>query len=204
MVHQHASVCRQCPQVQEDLHRQHERGEDAADRDRRDEAFADADIVYPKSWGIESLFGKPEEAMAEAKKYQDWICDERRMGLAKKGAVYMHCLPADRGNEVTDAVIDAWPDCEDTFDAVRAAVTLEPQRADEMVPLGIAPIESLILQHAEEPLADLHACCAAQPLDVLQYAGGISQLAGAHLACRLAALLAVLPPTCSSDWLTPD
>jgi outer membrane protein OmpA-like peptidoglycan-associated protein len=34
---------------------------------------------------------------------------------------------------VTDAVVDAWPDCEDTFDAVRAAVTLEPQRADEIV-----------------------------------------------------------------------
>jgi outer membrane protein OmpA-like peptidoglycan-associated protein len=34
---------------------------------------------------------------------------------------------------VADAVIDAWPDCEDTFDAVRAAVALQPQRADEIV-----------------------------------------------------------------------
>lgn len=34
---------------------------------------------------------------------------------------------------VTIAVIDSWPDCEDTFDAVRAAVTLEPLRADEIV-----------------------------------------------------------------------
>jgi len=35
--------------------------------------------------------------------------------------------------KVTVAVIDAWPDCEDTFDAVRAAVELEPTRADEIV-----------------------------------------------------------------------
>lgn len=74
--------------------------------DNMDAAFENADIVYPKSWGIESLFSKPEEALEISKKYKDWICDERRMGLAKKEAVYMHCLPADRNNEVTDAVID--------------------------------------------------------------------------------------------------
>jgi N-acetylornithine carbamoyltransferase len=71
-----------------------------------DAAFEKADIVYPKSWGIESLFHKPEEALEISKKYKDWICDERRMKLANLNAIYMHCLPADRGNEVTDAVID--------------------------------------------------------------------------------------------------
>jgi ornithine carbamoyltransferase len=74
--------------------------------DDMDAAFEDADIVYPKSWGIENLFSRPEEALAISAKYKDWICDERRMGLAKKHAIYMHCLPADRGYEVTDAVID--------------------------------------------------------------------------------------------------
>jgi outer membrane protein OmpA-like peptidoglycan-associated protein len=34
---------------------------------------------------------------------------------------------------VTVAVVDSWPDCQDTFDAVRAAVELEPSRADEIV-----------------------------------------------------------------------
>jgi outer membrane protein OmpA-like peptidoglycan-associated protein len=34
---------------------------------------------------------------------------------------------------VTTAVVDSWPDCQDTFDAVRAAVELEPSRADEIV-----------------------------------------------------------------------
>ena len=35
--------------------------------------------------------------------------------------------------KVTNAVVDAWPDCQDTFDAVRAAVALQPDRADEIV-----------------------------------------------------------------------
>lgn len=34
---------------------------------------------------------------------------------------------------ITNAVVDAWPDCEDTFDAVRSAVVLQPDRADEIV-----------------------------------------------------------------------
>ena len=34
---------------------------------------------------------------------------------------------------VTEAVVDAWPDCQDTFDAIRAAVTRLPGRADEIV-----------------------------------------------------------------------
>lgn len=71
-----------------------------------DEAFRDADIVYPKSWGVESLFGQPQEALQISKKYTGWICDERRMKLARDKAIYMHCLPADRGYEVTDEVID--------------------------------------------------------------------------------------------------
>lgn len=71
-----------------------------------DTACAQADIIYAKSWGIESLFHEPQRALEISKKYRDWICDERRMQLAKPNAIYMHCLPADRGNEVTDAVLD--------------------------------------------------------------------------------------------------
>jgi len=74
--------------------------------DNLEEAFRDADIVYPKSWGIESLFKQPEKALELSKRYKSWICDEKLMTITKKNSIYMHCLPADRGNEVTDAVID--------------------------------------------------------------------------------------------------
>ncbi|MFQ5615704.1 MAG: ornithine carbamoyltransferase [Anaerolineales bacterium] len=71
-----------------------------------DEAFEDADIVYPKSWGALLTTQDDAESAQIGKKYQDWITDERRMALAKDDAIYMHCLPADRNIEVTDGVID--------------------------------------------------------------------------------------------------
>jgi N-acetylornithine carbamoyltransferase len=97
--------------------------------DSMEEAFADADIVYPKSWGPELLFSKPEEAMKVAAQYRHWICDEAMMAKAKKEAVYMHCLPADRGSEVTDAVIDGpqsrvYPEAENRMHTAKALMAL--------------------------------------------------------------------------------
>ncbi len=71
-----------------------------------DAGFEGAQVVYPKSWGAEHLFGNEPEALALNARYRDWICDSRRMALAASDAIYMHCLPADRGHEVTDEVID--------------------------------------------------------------------------------------------------
>jgi len=74
--------------------------------DDMDAGFRDADIVYPKSWGCLLTTEDLEESALIGRKYRDWITDERRMSLAKKDAIYMHCLPADRNIEVADAVID--------------------------------------------------------------------------------------------------
>lgn len=79
-----------------------------------DEAFKDADVVYPKSWGCHQFLAEqniPEEekkrvGMEYLNKYKDWVCTSKRMSLAKKHAIYMHPLPADRGFEVEDEVID--------------------------------------------------------------------------------------------------
>ncbi len=68
--------------------------------------FEGADVVYPKSWGCMLTTPDPEESAKIGAKYQDWIADESRLSLASASAGYMHCLPADRGVEVTDAVID--------------------------------------------------------------------------------------------------
>jgi ornithine carbamoyltransferase len=74
--------------------------------DDMEAGFEGAQVVYPKSWGAEHLFGDEAAALALNENYRDWICDARRMKIAADGAIYMHCLPADRGNEVTDEVID--------------------------------------------------------------------------------------------------
>lgn len=74
--------------------------------DNMADAFDGAHIVYPKSWGIEELFGRPQEALELSRAHKDWICTADLMKKASPEAIYMHCLPADRGNEVTDEVID--------------------------------------------------------------------------------------------------
>ncbi|NNJ77636.1 MAG: ornithine carbamoyltransferase [Xanthomonadales bacterium] len=97
--------------------------------DSMEAAIEDADIVYPKSWGVESLYGRPEEAMKVAQQYRDWICDEAMMARANERAIYMHCLPADRGCEVTDAVIDGpksrvYPEAENRMHTAKALMAL--------------------------------------------------------------------------------
>ena len=67
--------------------------------------------------------------MLVGQKYTDWICDERRMSLAAEHAIYMHCLPADRGIEVTDAVIDGphsrvYDEAENRMHAQKAVMAL--------------------------------------------------------------------------------
>jgi knotted carbamoyltransferase YgeW len=76
------------------------------------DAFKDADIVYPKSWAPFSVMeertrllqGRDREALQALekrcleinKRHMDWECTEKLMKLTRKGeALYMHCLPAD-------------------------------------------------------------------------------------------------------------
>ena len=97
--------------------------------DSMDEAFEDADVVYPKSWGRLDAFTDGSKALAESGAYVDWICDERRIALAKPDVLYMHCLPADRGREVADAVIDGphsvvWDEAENRMHTAKALMAL--------------------------------------------------------------------------------
>lgn len=77
-----------------------------------EEAFKDADIVYPKSWAPfaameerTELYGNGDQKgideleqrlLAQNKEHTDWACTEELMKTTKDGkALYMHCLPAD-------------------------------------------------------------------------------------------------------------
>lgn len=97
--------------------------------DNMDEAFKNADVVYPKSWGpLVTTTGK-EEGKALIDKYKSWITDQRRMNLAKEDCIYMHCLPADRNLEVTDEVIDGtcsvvYDEAENRLHAQKAVMAL--------------------------------------------------------------------------------
>src|SRR6266700_6875614 len=71
-----------------------------------EEGMRDTNVVYAKSWGALMTTEDEKEGAAIIDKYRDWIADEPRLKLADQDAIYMHPLPADRGVEVADAVID--------------------------------------------------------------------------------------------------
>ena len=96
-----------------------------------EEAFKDADIVYPKSWAPfaameerTELYGNGDfdgidrlekELLAQNAKHKDWACTEELMKTTKDGkALYLHCLPADitglscEEGEVDESVFDRY------------------------------------------------------------------------------------------------
>jgi N-acetylornithine carbamoyltransferase len=97
--------------------------------DSMEEAFAGADVVYPKSWGRLDAFTDNSKALAESGAYANWICDEAKLALASPDVLYLHCLPADRGREVTDAVMDGphsviWDEAENRMHTGKALMAL--------------------------------------------------------------------------------
>ena len=86
-----------------------------------DAAFDGAEAVYPKSWGPIALMRErvaanragdastmrdiEQRALAQNRDHRSWICDEARMARTAD-ALYLHCLPADIGAEVSPAVMD--------------------------------------------------------------------------------------------------
>ena len=69
-------------------------------------AVKDADIIYTDVWA--SMGQKDEdEAEAREKLFADFQVNEDIMNLTGKDTYFMHCLPAERGREVTDGVMEA-------------------------------------------------------------------------------------------------
>jgi len=82
--------------------------------DSMEDAIRDADVVIPKNWGGFAFFDHyvddddHNRVMKEnLEKHKDWICTREKFALANPGAKIMHALPADRGNEITDEVLDS-------------------------------------------------------------------------------------------------
>ncbi|PLY03753.1 MAG: knotted carbamoyltransferase YgeW, partial [Desulfuromonas sp.] len=97
------------------------------------EAFAGADIVYPKSWApfkameqrtdlygngdMDGIKALEKELLKQNAEFKDWECTEELMALTKEqSALYMHCLPADitgvscQQGEVAASVFDRYRD----------------------------------------------------------------------------------------------
>lgn len=86
------------------------------------DACRDADLVTTDVW---TSMGYEAENEARLKAFADWCVDTEMMRVAKPDALFMHCLPAHRGEEVEADVIDGpqsvvWEEAENRLHAQKA------------------------------------------------------------------------------------
>lgn len=91
-----------------------------------DEAARGADVVNTDVWA--SMGQEAEQAQRE-KAFKGFIVDERLMGLAQPSAIFLHCLPAHRGEEVSETVLEGpqsrvWDEAENRLHAQKALMAM--------------------------------------------------------------------------------
>ena len=67
-------------------------------------AVKDADVIYTDVW---ASMGQKEEAIEREKIFADYQVNKSLMKNSGKETLFMHCLPAERGREVTDSVMES-------------------------------------------------------------------------------------------------
>jgi ornithine carbamoyltransferase len=90
------------------------------------EAVAEADVVYTDVW---TSMGQEEETQERLKVFPPYQLNSRLVTRAKPEAVVMHCLPAHRGEEITDEVADGpqsllFPQAENRLHAQKGILAL--------------------------------------------------------------------------------
>lgn len=90
------------------------------------EAVAGADIIYTDVW---TSMGQEKETAERLKVFPPYQINEQLVAQAKPEAVVMHCLPAHRGEEITDAVADGpqsllFPQAENRMHAQKGILAL--------------------------------------------------------------------------------
>jgi ornithine carbamoyltransferase len=88
------------------------------------QAVRDADVVYTDVW---VSMGQEDEKEERLRTFRPFQVNKQLMKLAKKSAIFMHCLPAHRGEEVTDDVIDSkqsvvWDESENRLHSQKAII----------------------------------------------------------------------------------
>lgn len=86
------------------------------------DAAKNADIVTTDVW---TSMGFESENKERLKDFANWQVDKKMMDIAKKDALFMHCLPVHRGEEVTGEVIDGpqsivWEEAENRLHVQKA------------------------------------------------------------------------------------
>ncbi len=94
--------------------------------DKPHEAVEGADVVNTDVW---ASMGQETEAEKRRQAFAGFLVDEALMSRARPGAVFLHCLPAHRGEEVSDGVIEGkhsrvWDQAENRLHMQKAIMEL--------------------------------------------------------------------------------
>ena len=104
-----------------DLDRLAALGADVVVTARAEEAVEGVDAIYTDVW---TSMGQEAESEARRRAFEGFTVDDRLMAAAGKDAVFLHCLPAHRGEEVAASVVDGpqsavWQQAENRMHAQR-------------------------------------------------------------------------------------